>query len=267
MKYLIKLYRFIFARTFFLRLNKLLYRLGLSGMGVLNFESDKASGEYAFLRKYFMGNPEGVVLDVGANIGNYSRMVLEFKPDATVYGFEPHPITYRKLAERLSGGNFTAINTAVGAEPGVLTLYDHEDKDGSSHASLYKGVIEGFHKSRAIEHKVNMTTLDEFASSHNPGKIALLKIDTEGHELEVLRGAKKLIDEGRIAVIHFEFNALHVYSRVFFRDFLDLLPGYDFYRLLPNDMLKIESYDTHHCEIFAYQNIVAIRKTVPRSDR
>ena len=91
----------------------------------------------------------------------------------------------------------------------------------------------------------------------------MLKIDTEGHEFAVLRGASNLLKTGRIDVIHFEFNEMNVVSRVFFKDIWDFLPNYDFYRMLPDGLAQIKNYSPVFCEIFAYQNIVAKLKTRP----
>lgn len=61
-------------------------------------------------------------------------------------------------------------------------------------------------------------------------------------------------------MIHFEFNETNIISHVFFRDFWQQLPGYDFYRMLPSGLIHLKRYSPLLCEIFAYQNIVAIRK-------
>jgi hypothetical protein len=107
------------------------------------------------------------------------------------------------------------------------------------------------------EHKVRVVSLDEFVSQYPIDKIVLLKIDTEGHEFEVLKGAKKLLKSGKIEMIQLEFNEMNVISRVFFKDIWDLMPNYDFYRMLPDGLVRIESYSPIFCEIFAYQNIIA----------
>lgn len=60
--------------------------------------------------------------------------------------------------------------------------------------------------------------------------------------------------------ITLEFNEINISSRTFFKDFLELLPNYEFYRLPPDDMAKIERHNPVFCEIFAYQNVVAILK-------
>jgi hypothetical protein len=91
-------------------------------------------------------------------------------------------------------------------------------------------------------------------------QIGLLKIDTEGHEMAVLMGASRLLKRGGIDFIQFEFNEMNVFSRVFMRDFFDLLPGYTFHRLLPETAIKLASYDPVFMEVFAYQNLVCVRK-------
>lgn len=54
---------------------------------------------------------------------------------------------------------------------------------------------------------------------------------------------------------------MNVASRVFFRDFIEHLPNYELYRLLPDGDVKITRYVPHQCELFAYQNIIAYLKT------
>lgn len=63
---------------------------------------------------------------------------------------------------------------------------------------------------------------------------------------------------GKIKAIQFEFNIMNIASKSYFLDFWKILSDYKFYRLLPNGMVKIEQYKPWYCEIFAFQNIVAI---------
>jgi FkbM family methyltransferase len=256
----LRIYRVLLARKIFYKLNKLLYRCSLTGLGVLNYENDTISGEGRFLKKHLKNRAGDVVFDVGANVGNYSKKILETSPLTTLYAFEPHPKTYAILVENIHQSNFYPINAAAGEKEDELSLYDYEEKDGSSHASLYQDVIENIHNSKSIEYRVPVLGLGAFAKSKNIEKISLLKIDTEGNELNVLKGMAEYIKSGKIEIIHFEFNEMNVSSRTYFRDFWNLLPNYNFYRLLPDGMVKIERYSPVFCEIFAYQNIVAILK-------
>lgn len=267
MSYVLKLYRYLFARPCFARLNHLLHRLSLSGLGILNYEDSRISGEKVFLTGHLSGLTSGIVLDVGANIGRYSSEVLAINPKLQLHAFEPHPRNYQQLVNNITHPDFHAINAAVGNEAGSLFLYDYEEDDGSTHASLYRQVIEEIHQSRAIGHQVEVIMLDSYLTDQGIYDIDLLKIDTEGNEFAVLQGLQQFIINGRIKAIHFEFNEMNIISRVFFKDFWDLLPNYQLFRLLPEAMLPINRYDPLTCELFAYQNIIALLKTQPRQGR
>jgi len=262
--FLINVYRFVFARPKFYNFNKLLFDMALSGLGVLNCGAPKISGEYYFLKKYLksISSHSVVIVDVGANEGDYSRLVKKILPTSNVYSFEPHPKTFLRLKAVGEKYGFVTINSGCGDICGTSKLFDMKGQDGSSLASLYKEVIENIHKQLTTEHLINITTLDDYFFSQSNIKINLLKIDTEGNELKVLLGAKKLLEKGLIDVIHFEFNEMNVFSRVYMKDFFDYLSNYQFYRMLPAGLVKIDSYIPLTCEIFAYQNIVAVNKNI-----
>lgn len=266
---LLKAYRFLFGRAVFYRLNCFLYWCSLRGMGILNFESDRVSGEDRFLRKTLAGRKAPVVLDVGANEGRYSANVHAVSPQAVVYAFEPHPVTYGKLVKNLAhlgAATIRPVHAAAGMDSGVVELFDYASQDGSSHASLHRGVIEQIQGAEAVSHRVQLLRLDDFAAEHGLGRIDLLKIDTEGNELAALRGFGRHIAAGLVDVIHFEFNEMNVVSGVFFKDFWDFLRDYSLYRLLPDGLAPIRQYTAVDCEIFAYQNIVAFRKGMSRPE-
>jgi hypothetical protein len=73
---------------------------------------------------------------------------------------------------------------------------------------------------------------------------AEVKLDVEGHELHILRGATRMLAEGRIAAIQFEFGGANIDSRSFMRDFFDLLtPQYAIHRVLQHGLYPIVCYD------------------------
>lgn len=255
----------VFARPAFRKFNTGLLYLGMNGLGVLNYQNDDVSGEKHLLTDWLprqlAGTKQPVIFDVGANVGHYSQMLVEQFSDAIVHAFEPHPKNYAKFLQRgFPTARVRCHNLALGREKGSLTLYDHADSPGSTHASAYEATITEFHADASIATTVPVQTLDEFAQREGVSRIDFLKIDTEGHELAVLAGATRLLSEHRIRFIQFEFNALHVFSRVFFRDFRQALPNYDLYRLLPKGLLPLDSNVTF-TEIFAFQNILAVPKS------
>ena len=256
---LLRTYAFLFARSPFRKLNLLLFDLGLRGLGILNHQNRKMSGELTFLRRCLKNKHHPVVLDVGANVGGYSRDIVAINPSATVFAFEPHPLTFERLVSNVHAhGNIHPLNYAVGHRPGRQMLYDRHSERGTAHASMFREVIEDIHKAPASGCEVNVMTLDEFIEKKGLARVDLLKIDTEGYELNVLKGADKSIRSGVFRAIQFEFNEMNVLSRVFFKDFLELLPQYRFYRMLPKGLHKIDHYSPILYELFAFQNIVAI---------
>ena len=230
-------------------------------MGILNSENDKLSGEDFFLKKVSAVLNDSVIVDVGANIGDYSNKARNFASTAIIYAFEPHPQTFEKLYLEATQNKYTALNQACSDESGMLKLYDYEDRNnGSPHASLHREVIETIHKSASKSLEVNVITIDEFRENYKIDNIRLLKIDTEGNELKVLKGAKRTISQQLIDIIHFEFNEMNIVSKVFFKDFYHILNNYSFYRLLPDGLVYLGEYNPVYYEIFAYQNIIAINK-------
>lgn len=260
MRGLLAAYRWCFCRRSLYGFNERLHGLTLRGLGVLNYEDARISGEDAFLRRFVRHVPQLVVIDVGANVGQYSSRIAALAANPVIFAFEPNPTAFARLQSESRRYAFTAINLACGETAGRAKLYDYATHEGGSqHASLYKEVIEKTHGGEASWREIEVTTLDRFIEAKGLREIHLLKIDAEGHELRVLQGAKRSIDQGLVHTIQFEFNEMNVISRVFFRDFYDLLPGYLFYRMLPDGLAPMGTYRPTTCEIFAYQNIVAIR--------
>jgi FkbM family methyltransferase len=256
------LYRTLFARPSCYRLNKLLFDLSVRGMGLHNSDNDRMSGE-AFLHREILGRyGKPVVLDVGANRGNYAEKIMATTQDTVLYAFEPHPATFRALQQTAARCGFEAVNCGMGDEIGAMLLYDRQAAgDGTEHASLYREVIEGIHHVPATAVEVAVSTIDDFVAERGLERITLLKIDTEGHEYQVLCGAEQTLARGMIDLIQIEFNEMNVVSRVFFRDFYNLLGrAYDAYRLLPGGLLPISRYRPLQCELFAFQNLLFVRR-------
>jgi len=68
-----------------------------------------------------------------------------------------------------------------------------------------------------------------------------MKIDAEGHELEIFKGAIRMINENKIGMLQFDFNLHNIYSRVFLRDFFRILPNYNIYRLDTERLIPIHN--------------------------
>jgi len=144
-----------------------------------------------------------VVFDVGANAGIYSLAALSSNPGATVYAFEPTPEIAARLraAAELNGlDQLNVQEAAVMDEPGYATLIRCRGADGANDGMNFIKL-----RSESGE-RVRTESLDTFCRARAIGKIDLMKIDVQGQEGSVLRGATDLLKEGRIGVILMELN-------------------------------------------------------------
>jgi len=128
-------------------------------------------------------NSNGVVLDVGAGVGQYTRWFTKHADH--VKGYEAVPEVYEQLCKVQNDYlNFSPFNLAVSDKPGKERFYvDNKRLSNSS----FQNLVDGY----PID--VEVTTLDEHCRSAN--NICFIKIDTEGTELDVLNGAQKIIDK------------------------------------------------------------------------
>jgi len=223
---------------------------------------DSEKSETAFLKSYLSSLESPIVFDVGGNRGQYSTKVLSINTNSEIYSFEPNPKLFGIISKLFAGKKFNPINLALGDTSGKIQFYDYESEDGqgTEHGSLYKDVIETLHHKKSIEFEVEIDTVDNFCIERSISHINLLKIDTEGHEMGVLLGAKNMLSTNSVSVIQIEFNEMNVISRVFLKDFMNLLADYKFYRILKNGFIPIDDYFAGYHEIFAWQNIIAVNK-------
>ncbi len=258
----IRIYVELFGRRAFYHWNLGLVRLALYGMGFGNPTGSQIAAGEERLMQQLVAITEPCVFDVGAYIGEYASRLRHVCPGAKIWAFEPNPSTFAQLRQAAQRDGFTAVNVGLSDRPGTAQLIDHATSAndfGSVHASLHPGVIDGIHHAQPAEVRVEITTVDAFMESEHVPRLNLLKVDAEGHELAILRGAKHAIMSGKVDVVQFEFNEMNVMSRVFFRDFYEVLPSFTFYRMVTDGLVPIGKYQPRTHELFSLQNIVAIR--------
>jgi len=161
------------------------------------------------------------VLDVGANDGGSALKFLSAFPKATIHSFEPVTRTFELLRKNVAAHpSIHCHQLAVGHEPGVARIYLTAH---STTSSLVRPdtVLE--------EESVRVTTVDDFAEAHSLERIDLLKVDTEGFDLEVLRGAERMLSSGRVGFVLAEVGFHRGDARhVLFDDVRDLLTSKGF---------------------------------------
>ena len=239
--------------------NRFLLRYALRGLGFNNWRNLEESGEAWLVRhilpKLSMGTAP-IFLDVGANAGEYSQLLVDHFPKATVHAFEPHPRTYETLKKNMKP-NMKCHPVALGAENGVFNLYDRGGDDGGIRASLAKEALETVQSKPLTAYSVTVSTVDDFVKEHSISTIDFIKIDTEGFEMDVLKGARDALSQGKIGAIQFEFNDVHFARRQFLADFQAVLPGHRLYRILRDGLVPLDLLSVAEREVFTFQNILA----------
>jgi FkbM family methyltransferase len=203
------------------------------------------------------------LFDVGANKGQYLDKLNSCFDKSKIFSFEPNPYSFEILEKRFKGENQIKLFQIGFADIiGKLSFYTKTDEPDTELASLSKEVFFDLHNSKNLEEiKVDIKTIDSFCEINKIYHINFLKIDAEGYEFKILIGAKKMIEDGNISIIQFEFNEMNVISRVFLKDFYILLSDYKFFRIGNKELIALGEYSVEN-EVFKYQNIIAIRKSI-----
>lgn len=142
-----------------------------------------------------------LIFDVGANTGQTVEWLRNFLPHATIYSFEPVSSSFAELKQNLSFDKNTVLEQlAMGdtVEKKSIKLFD----EYSTLNSLKEELMN--HGANAKEEEIRVSTIDQYCTEKGISKIDLLKIDTEGYELKVLKGAENMLTNNRIAMIYCE---------------------------------------------------------------
>ncbi|MGA3131730.1 MAG: FkbM family methyltransferase [Terracidiphilus sp.] len=223
-------------------------------------QSVSDSGEIGALR--FALNMSGkaadfVVFDVGANDGAYVEAALQVVGDRLrVFSFEPQDACFEVLRARYESDPRVSLHkVAISKYVGAAELFFA--KQGESIASLCRQ-----NDAQTKTQKVRLTTVDQFCDENGVSGIQFLKIDTEGQEMEVLQGASRMIQEGQIDFIQFEFGDTFLHTPYHFVDFWDYLSNrYVIYRILRHGLAELKRY-SHDLEIYKNANFLSIRKSL-----
>ena len=230
----------------------------LEGNGNSNF---KTNGEENFLNSLFevYQSRDFCVFDVGANVGNYSELVLNNSKGRplSIHAFEPTRGCFKELLSRFSGQkNIHLNNFGLSSSEKEATIYS--DKEKSNLASLYKRDLKNYGISLGRTESISLKRLDTYIQENKISKVNLLKIDVEGHELEVLRGLGQYLNPDFIDFIQFEYGGCNLDSVTKLSDPYDVLAknGFEICKIMPK-YLEFRKYKIY-MENFTYSNYVAV---------
>lgn len=237
-----------------------------------------SNGEANFIEMWSrVTQDDPVIFDIGANQGDYVELVLNklkesgAKKSQTIYAFEPSlaflilqdrfkdnseiPVYGDKNSESVPIG-LNLLNFGLSDVEEMRDLYFPLNQAGGELSSLYDRSILG----EKTTERVSLKRLDNFIENKKIPHISLMKIDVEGHELQVLRGMGKYLDPSFVDYIQFEYGGCNVDSGTSLNELYDILvkAGFIMTKIMPT-FLEKRGY-SKSLENYTHKNFVAISK-------
>jgi len=232
-------------------LHHLVALFALHGLGYDNRYGGNLTGEYWFIKKVLPAIGDAACIDIGAHVGHYSETLARHIA-GPIYAVEPLSSSFAIL-EKQTNPRIHPYKLAITDFDGFAPIYSRKEKGEDATLSA-----EAMTDS-SIEEQIPVATLDSFVKELGIKNLGFVKIDTEGHEKEVLSGMRTILKEHPPAFIQFEFNFGHLKRGHTLYSLTTLLPGYDFYRLVSHGMVQIHP-DKYIDNMFMYSNLIAKRK-------
>lgn len=254
----------LFNRRQVIRLSQALLNRALGN----NNGNMETNGELFLLRQILRfqkgSDHEFIAFDVGANVGEWTTSVLGLLAAAQLKGhlhcFEPAPAAFSKLQSALAGNRLgekvICMNAGLGDSDGAMELHINGGTSGTN--SFYQRRLEGLNISYRERKTVQVTTVDNYCRKNGISHIDFLKVDVEGHELAVMRGAAAMLKKQAINYLQFEYGGCWIDSRTLFMDMYDFLTGcgYVIGKIMPAGIEFYDKYD-QRLETFQMANFVA----------
>jgi len=179
-EFVIKLFPGIYIKKNFSDLKKATF---------LNYKEKNVEPELLLLP--FLIKKSSAFIDIGSNKGLFLFSALRFLDPSQIFGFEPNPLLFKKIKNVFK--KISIFNCALSDKNGeaVLTIPFTKDQPDDSLGNIDNSEIS----ENAFNFKVNLRTLDDCEKNLSGKTIGLIKIDVEGHELDVIKGAEKMIQK------------------------------------------------------------------------
>lgn len=151
-----------------------------------------------------------VIFDVGANHGQTVDCFLHTFAKPKIHAFEPGSDAFYELQKKHSGLSGLYLNNfALGAKPGV---FEFNETTNSTMSSFLEPSVDSWGETIKQRVQVDIRTIDDYCAEQNVNTIDILKSDTQGFDLEVLKGATRLFAQQRIHLIYLEIIFSEMYK-------------------------------------------------------
>jgi FkbM family methyltransferase len=208
----------------------LIRKILLKAVGVRLYRSLPRGVDLPYdLTNAFQTLPMEVIFDVGANVGQTCTTYATHFPHASIYAFEPVPAVYETLkwaTRRLP--NVRCVNLGLGSSTAKVKMVMNIPPSNETWHIVNPDQTTQQYPPSSVAAEV--VTLDEYCITHAINDISLFKIDTEGHDLNVLAGAQRMLADSKIRFIQVEASmnrSNHFHNS--WRDLTDFLESYSFF--------------------------------------
>ncbi|SIN80770.1 FkbM family methyltransferase [Algoriphagus halophilus] len=216
---------------------------------------------FFYFLKYRVQFDIKTVFDVGANVGGFTNQILKIYSKSENHCFEPIKGTFEILKRNLGTNSNVILNQiAIGDLVQNLSIRINEP----NRADINSLVLENQPKNSLLIEDIEVNTLDNYIESCNIKSVDLLKIDTEGYDLNVLKGSNKNLSLGIFKLIYVECgldksNTRHVHLS----SFIEYLSNYDyiFVGLFQTDIRKIDRKIHFSNALFIHNSFSTLIKT------
>ncbi len=154
-----------------------------------------------------------VILDVGANIGQFAARMRQSGYNGQIVSFEPLSASYGDLGKKASGDpHWTTVNIALGNEDGKKVINISQNSYSSSILDIRTAHVDSEASSRYIgKEEITIAKLDTiFDMYHRHDSRIFMKLDTQGYEKHIIDGAEKSLS--KIWCIELEMSLVHLYE-------------------------------------------------------
>ena len=241
--------------------------LYLDNSGTSDFDSN---GEKRFIDNLFRRvactrGDTTVFFDVGANVGEYTRMLVDkcatanFTPE--IHVFEPTRSCFETVSAKFGGMDHVILNRkAISNKAEQVEIY--YDVAGSELASLYKRNLDAYSTEMNRSETVEAIRLDSYIETAGIKHIHFLKIDIEGHEIAAFEGLGIYLNVDFIDFIQFEYGGANLDSHTSLMDLYAVFTkaGFVMTKVMPNG-LEVRPYKPW-MDNFQYANFVAVSDRV-----
>jgi FkbM family methyltransferase len=162
------------------------------------------------------GFNNGVIFDIGANIGTWTVLAKSIFPNAEIHGFEPLSNHIQKFGENTKGLSNAHIHSfCLGDENKDMTMNVTSFSDASSILDVAPLVYEQFNIEKNSEEKVEVKRLETLIDEGKLPVPDVMKLDVQGYELEVLKGAGKYLNQVNYLIVEVSFKEYYKKQALF----------------------------------------------------